>query len=219
LDLAKANEKLNVAPPALYPSWSGYIWKASFGGYWASYLGETEEAPSVILDAPTGCIKARVQSYGEGNGVLSPTDFSHVYAYLAFRLTPPSWGHLHVYVSPWFHGGYSLFADADGIMRAEAKAEIGTWVDLHQNFWRGRKDVSHLKLAGQEIHPTQAKRIDHSYAQTYYAQVAPAVPITILVGVRLYSEARAGGTHSVLDFKFGAAGYIYMPYVYWNLQH
>jgi hypothetical protein len=38
------------------------------------------------------------------------------------------------------------------------------------------------------------------------------------VGARLYDYARAGGSHSKLNFQAGSANYVYVPYVYWYLH-
>ena len=198
------------------PSWSGYIFSPSYGGWWSSWNGESEEVPSSAWSTTTERIDPRAQAYGEG---WFDGDYSEVHAYLAFAFRPPSWGHLHVYAYPWFHGYYQLYSNDDWYNSEYARAELDSWIDLHQNFWRPRDYDRHFTLGGEELHPTRYGRIDTRYTHSYYTSIGATDQVTIRVGARLYDYARAGGSLSRLNFQSGDANYIYIPYVYWYLHH
>jgi len=197
-------------------SWQGYIHNASYCGYWSDYDGETEEIPSVTCDNAHNRVDPRTQAYGEG---WYDGDHSRAHAYVAFRFSPPSWGHLHVRVGPWLHGYYSLYSDDEWYNSEHASAQLHTWVDLHQNFWRSRDYRLRFSLGGNELHPTRSGRIDSQYWQSYYTDVGQSDTVTIRVGAKLYDYARAGGSHSKLNFQAGSANYVYVPNVYWYLHH
>lgn len=196
-------------------SWQGYIFSASYCGYWWDYEGETEEVPSITCDSAHNRVDPRTQAYGEG---WFDGDHSRAHAYVAFRFSPPSWGHLHVRVCPWLHGYYSLYSDDEWYNSEFASAQLHTWVDLHQNYWRSRDYRLRFSLGGDELHPTRSGRIDGQYCQYYYTDVGESDPVTIRAGVRLYDYARAGGSHSKLNLQAGSANYVYVPYVYWYLH-
>jgi len=210
-EIAKKSEGRNPNP-----SWYGYIWSSAYGGWWGSWNGESEEVPNATITAGADRFDPRAQSWGEG---WYDSDFSEIHAYLAFRFNSPSWGHLHVYAYPWAHGYYSLYSDDDWYNSVYARAEFDTWLDLHQNFWRGRQYTRRFTLAGQELHPTRSGRIDNRYGHAYFTDVGEGDTVTIRVGARLYCRAKASGSHSILNFQAGSANYITVPYVYWYLHH
>lgn len=212
LDLAK--EVANRYKGPGNPYWWGYIWSPSYGGWWSSWNGETEEVPNISFDTANERFDPRTQAWGEG---WFDGDFSELHGYLAFTFNPPSWGHLQVYVYPWFHGYYSLYSDDEWYNSEYARAEVDSWIDLYQNFWRSRSYVRRFTLAGDELHPTRYGRIDTNYRHVYYTDVGERDSTTIRVGARLYSYARASGGHSILNFQAGSANYILVPYVYWYL--
>lgn len=214
LDLAKANAERMESPGN--PHWQGFIWNSSYGGYWWSRNGEAEETPSCTFNIAADRFDPKAQAWGEG---WYDGDYSRIDAYLAFKFTPPSWGHLHIQTKPWFHGYYSLYSDDEWYNSEFAKAEMHSWVGVHQNFWRPTDATRRFALSGQEIHPTRAGRIDRQYHHSYTTNVGAGDPVTIRVGARLYDEARASGSHSKLNFQTGAGNYIYVPYVYWYLHH
>lgn len=196
------------------PYWRGFIWSPSYCGWWISWNGEAEEIPKVQCDTSHNRFDPRAQAWGE----LWDADFSLIHGYLAFTFSPPSWGHLHVHVSPYLHGYYHLYSDDQWYNSAYAKAEIHTWVDLYQNFPRYRQYSRRFTIGGNELHPTRYGRIDRAYSHSYYQYVGQGDTVTIRVGVRLYCYARDCGSHSILNFKSGAANYVRVPYVYWYLH-
>jgi len=197
------------------PSWQGYIWTAAYAGFWSEWNGEAEETPNVVLNPAANRVDPRTQTWGEG---WWDEDYSRTHAYLAFTFSPPSWGHLHVHVYPWLHGYYCLYSDDAWYKGEWARAEVDTWVDLHQNFWRARDYQRRFTLAGDELHPQRCGRIDSQYTTSYFTNVGAADTVTIRVGVRLYSAAQANGGRSRLDFQAGAANFVFVPYVYWYLH-
>lgn len=213
-ELAKrASDQLS---PKGNPSWANYIWSPSNSGAWGSWNGEAaQEGPSAILNHVAERVDPRVQAVGEG---WSDGDFSDIHAYLVFTFTPPSWGHLYVHVSPWFHGYYHLYSDDEWYNSVYARALLQTWVRVHQNFWRPMQYHSRFDLGGYELHPTRYGRIDTQYSQAYYTDVGAGDLVTILVGAHLHSFARACGSYSSLDFQAGNANYIHVPNVYWYLH-
>lgn len=212
-ELAQANAKRIVEHN---PSWSGYIWNPSYGGWWSSWNGEAEEIPNVTFDVGANRFDPRAQAWGEG---WYDSDFSKLDVYLAFRLTPPSWGHLHVYVYYWMHGYYSLYSNDTWYKSEYAKAELNTWVDAHQNYWRSRDFRRRFIMSGYELHPTRADRIDRFYSHSFYTNVGERDLITIRSGVQLYCRGKANGGRAKLNFQAGSANYVYVPYVYWYLHH
>jgi hypothetical protein len=214
LDLAKSIARLKEGPGN--PSWWGYIWSAGYGGSWSSCNGESEEVPSVTFTTLNNRFDPRTQAWGEG---WFDGDYSELHGYLAFTFNPPSWGHLHLYVYPWFHGYYSLYSDDEWYNSEYARAEVDSWLDLYQNFWRGRSYIRRFTLAGDEIHPTRYGRFDTNYSHYYFTDVGQGDLTTIRVGIRIYSYARASGSHSILNFQAGTGNYILVPYVYWYLHH
>ncbi|MEE9554290.1 MAG: hypothetical protein V3W18_08345 [candidate division Zixibacteria bacterium] len=214
LKLARANAELIKGPGN--PSWSGYIWNPSYGGNWMNWNGETEEIPSVVVDPAHKRIDPRAQTWGEG---WWDWDYSQVHAYLAFTFRPPSWGHLHISMYPWLHGYYSLYSDDNWYNTVYARAEIDTWAQVHQNFWRARQYQRRFTMGGYELHPTRADRIDRQYGVQYYTNVGENDTVTIRIGVRLYCQAASSGGRSLLNFQAGSANYVYIPYVYWYLHH
>lgn len=213
LELAEANASRMESPGN--PHWQGHIWNPSYCGWWSSWNGEAEESPSQTCNSGAKRFDPRTQAWGEG---WFDGDYSELHGYLAFQFSPPSWGHLHIYVYPWFHGYYSLFSDDAWYNSEYTRAEVDSWVDVHQNFWRSRQYQRRFTLTGSELHPTRYGRIDAQYTQAYYMNVGAGDTVTIRAGGRLYSYARAGGSHSVLNFQAGSANYIYVPYVYWYLH-
>lgn len=214
LKLAKANAEL--INPRGNPSWSGFIWNPSYGGWWGSWNGETEEVPNATLSVGANRFDPRAQAWGEG---WWDSDFSSVHAFLAFRFRPPSWGHLHVYTYPWLHGYYSLYSNDAWYKGEYARAEVDTWAEVHQNYWRARQYQRRFTMAGDELHPERSDRIDNQYGISYFTNVGQSDMVTIRVGVRLYCRAKANGGRSKLNFQAGAANYVYVPYVYWYLHH
>jgi len=197
------------------PYWNGYIWSPSYAWRWISWNGEAEEIPTVSFNTSNRRFDPRAQAWGEG---WWDGDFSLIHGYLAFRFSPPSWGHLHVYVSPWLHGYYHLYSNDEWWNSEYARAELDTWVDLYQNFRRHRQYLRRLTIGGSELHPTRYGRIDRGYSHSYYENVGQSDTVTIRVGVRLYCYARANGSHSILNFQSGAANYVYVPRIYWYLH-
>lgn len=214
LEVARANAKRMESPGN--PAWSGYIWNPSYGGRWKSWNGEAEEVPDVTFNVGANRFDPRAQAWGEG---WWDTDFSTIHAYLAFRFSPPSWGHLHVYTYPWLHGYYCLYSDDEWYNSEYARAELDTWVDLFQSYWGARQYRRRFTMSGYEIHPKRCGRIDGQYGHAYYRAVGERDTVTIRVGVRLHSKARASGGQSRLNFQAGAANYVKVPYVRWYLHH
>lgn len=197
------------------PYWNGYIWHPSYAWRWMSWNGEAEEVPNVTFNTSNNRFDPRAQAWGEG---LWDADWSLIHGYLAFTFSPPSWGRLYVYVSPWLHGYYHLFSNDEWWNREYARAELDTWVDLYQNFRRNRQYRRRLTIGGAELHPVRYGRIDRGCSHSYYTNVGQGDLVTIRVGVRLYCYARAGGSHSILNFQSGAANYVKVPYIYWYLR-
>lgn len=214
-DLALAKRHAEQIGPG-NPSWQGFVFNPSYGGAWWEWNGEAEEVPNITFNVGANRFDPRTQSWGEG---WFDGDFSRMHGYLAFRFTPPSWGHLHVHVYPWLHGYYSLYSNDEWYNSEYARAEVDTWVDAHQNFWRGRSYSRRFTLAGDELHPSRDGRIDGQYAHSYFTDVGEGDTVTVRVGARLYSYARASGGRSRLNFQAGNANYVYVPYVYWYLHH
>jgi hypothetical protein len=214
LKLAQANAELIKGPGN--PSWSGYLWNASYGGWWMSWNGESEEVPSITFNFGAKRFDVRAQAWGEG---WWDADFSKVHGYFAYKFNPPSWGHLHIYAYPWLHGYYSLYSDDEWYNGEYAKAVVDTWTDVHQNFWRSRRYHRRFTLAGDELHPSRSDRIDQQYGNHYYTNVGAGDTVTIRVGVHLYCYARASGGRAKLNFQAGVGNYVYVPYIYWYLHH
>lgn len=213
LKLAKANaERMKSSNP----TWWGYIWNASYAGGWWCWNGEAEEVPGVTFSVGSNRFDPRAQAWGEG---WWDADFSTIHAYLAFTFRPPSWGHLHIHAYPWLHGYYSLYSNDAWYNSEYARAELDTWVDVHQNFRRDREYRRRFTMAGDELNPTRSDRIDRQYGNSFYTNVGESDTVTIRVGVRLYCRAKAEGGRSKLNFQAGAANYVYVPYVYWYLHH
>ena len=198
------------------PSWSGYIWNPSYGGWWSSWNGETEEVPNVTFNLGANRFDPRAQSWGEG---WYDADFSEIHAYLAFQFNPPSWGHLHIHTYPWLHGYYSLYSNDTWYKSEYARAKVDTWVQVHQDYWETRQYNRRFTMSGYELHPERSDRIDSRYGEHYYLNVGERDRVTIRVGIRLYCRAKANGGRSRLNFQAGAANYIYVPYVYWYLHN
>lgn len=213
LELAKANAKRIEEHN---PSWSGVIWNANYAGAWWSWNGESEEVPAATFRVDLNRFDPRSQAWGEG---WWDGDWSRLHGYMAFQFTPPSWGHLHIYTYPWLHGYYCLYSNDEWWNSEYARTELDTWVDVYQNFWRGRQYRRRFTLAGDELHPERCGRIDSQYSHAYYTNVGAGDTVTIRVGAQLYSYARASGGRSRLNFQAGAANYIYVPYVHWYLHH
>jgi hypothetical protein len=195
---------------------SGFLFDPIYGGAWKSWNGETEEIPAATTDTATNKVDLRTQAFGEG---WWDADYSEVHGYLAFRFTPPTWGQLHVYAYPWLHGFYNLYADDTWYKSEKAEAKISTWVDVHQNFWRTRNYATRFHMTGSELHPTRYGRMDHQYAHGFHTPVGEGDPVTIRVGVRLFSYGKASGGRSTLDFHAGNANYVKIPYLYWRIEH
>lgn len=197
------------------PYWWGYLFNASYGGWWSAWNGEAEEKPSVTFNVGAKRFDPRVQAWGEG---WWDSDFSRMHAYLAFRFRPPSWGHLHIRTYPWLHGYYILYSNDTWYKSEYARAEVDTWVDVHQNYWRSRQYRRRFTMAGDELHPQRSGRRDAQYVNSFYTNVGENDMVTIRVGVRLYCRAKANGGRSKLNFQAGGANYVYVPYVYWYLH-
>lgn len=196
--------------------WQGIIFNASYGGWCTAWNGEAEEVPNVTLNISQKRIDPRTQAWGEG---LCDADFSQASAYLAFKFNPPSWGHLHVYVRPWVHGYYILHSNDTWYKQEYAAAKLNTWVDMYQNFWRGKQRIEQFNMAGDELNPQIAQRIDTQSIHNYSTQVGQGDTVTIRVGVDLYCRGRASGGRAQLNFQSGNANYVYVPHVHWVLHH
>ena len=117
------------------------------------------------------------------------------------------------------HGYYSLYSNDAWYKGESARAEVDTWADVHQNYWRARQYRRRFTMAGDELHPERSDRIDRQYGNHYYTNVGASDTVTIRVGVRLYCHAKASGGRSRLNFQTGGADYVYVPYVYWYLHN
>ncbi len=219
-DLQKRDLKLvqtNAERMELHnPSWYGYDWASNYGGWWKCWNGEAEEVPSVGFNVGADRFDPRAQAYGEG---WFDGDFSTINAYLAFQFRPPSWGHLHINISQWLHGYYILYSNEKWYTSGYARAELDTWIQVHQNYWRPRHSHRRFTCAGDELHPTRSGRIDGQYGCSYTTNVGEGDLVTVRVGVRLHCYARASGSFTILNFQAGAANYVYEPYLYWYLHH
>ena len=212
-DLAVAKRVAQEATLRGNPSWSGWIWNASYGGWWSNWNGEGEEVPYTVINTGAERIDSRSQAWGEG---WFDGDYSQAHGYLAFKFNPPHWGHLHISVWPRIHGYYSLSAHDHWYTSTSARVELDHWVQVHQNFWRTRAYVRRLTLSGSNL--TRWGRIDSQFAQTYRTTVGAGDTVTIRVGVRLYSYAKSSHAYSKLDFLSGSGNYVSVPYVYWYLH-
>ncbi len=195
--------------------WRGCVWHPRYGGAWYSYNGEREERPNVSFNLGASRFDPRAQAFGEG---WFDGDYSLIHGYLAFQFRPPSWGHLHIYTNSWLHGYYCLYSDDKWYNSAYARADVHTWVDVHQNYWRPRQYNRRFSLRGGEIHPRRCGRIDRQYGHTYTTFVGAGDVVTVRVGVRLYCYARASGSSSILNFQAGAGNYVYVPNICWFLH-
>lgn len=204
-----------MTTPAKTTTWCGYVMHPEYAGHWMSWNGEKEEVPTAAEDPGKCRLDLRAQAFGEG---WWDADVSDVHAYLAFRITPPSWGQLDVYAHPWMHGFYNLYADDSWYKSEKASAEVQTWMDLHQNFWRPRSYRTRFRMAGDELHPTRFGRIDAQFSHGFHTAVGEGDIVTIRVGVRLNCYAKANGGRAKLDFRAGNANYVHVPYIYWRLR-
>jgi hypothetical protein len=204
-----------MTTPAKTTTWSGYVLHPEYAGHWMSWNGETEEVPAATEDPAKNRLDMRAQAFGEG---WWDADGSDVHAYLAFRITPPSWGQLEVFAHPWLHGFYNLYADDSWYKSEKASAEVSTWMDLHQSFWRPRSYRTRFRMAGDELHPTRFGRIDAQFSHGFHTAVGEGDIVTIRVGVRLNCYAKAAGGRARLDFRTANANYVLVPYVYWRLR-
>lgn len=214
LSLAQANAE-SMESTGGNPWWQGWIFNPSYGGWWSAWNGESEEAPGVTFNFGGSRFDPRAQAWGEG---WWDADWSHIHAYLAFRFRPPSYGHLHVHIYPWLHGYYSLYSNDAWYKGEYARAELDTWVQVHQNFWRGRQYWRRFTMSGGELHPERSDRIDGRFYHGYYTNVGAHDTVTIRIGTRLYCRGKANGGRARLNFQAGAANYVYIPYVYWYLH-
>lgn len=212
LEMAKATESKLESPGN--PHWHGYIWNPAYGGGWWDWNGESQEIPNITFNVGGKRFDPRVQAWGGG---WYDSDHSRIHGYLAFTFNPPSWGRLVVYTYYWLHGYYNLYSNDTWYKSENARAEVDTWVDLHQNFWRTPQYWRRFTMAGDELHPTRYGRIDGFYSQIYATDVGQSDTVTIRAGVRLYSQAKANGGRSMLNFQAESANYVYIPYVYWYL--
>ena len=215
-DLKLVRSNAERMEPGGNPYWQGYIWNPSYCGWWSRWNGESEEVPSIACNTAANRIDPRTQAYGEG---WFDGDFSRTHGYLAFRFNPPSWGHLHLRVYPWFHGYYHLYSNDEWYNSEYASARLHSWIDVYQYQWISRQYQTLFSLGGSELHPTRNGRVDTRYTQSYYTNVGANDRVTIRVGAYLNCYARAGGSHAILDFRSGTGNYIYVPYVYWYLHH
>ena len=215
-DLDIAKETAKKMKNSGNPFWQGYIWDSSYGGSWWEYNGESEERPVSSSNLAANRFDPRAQAYGEG---WYDADYSRIHAYLAFRFTPPSFGHLHIRAYPWLHGFYTLYSNDTWYKSESATADLDSWVDVHQNYWRNRQYAGRFYMSGDELHPERSGRIDTQVGHSYYTNVGEADTITIRIGVRLYCRGKANGGRARLDFRSGGANYVYVPYVYWYLHH
>ena len=215
-DLVLARENAERMKSPGNPHWQGHIWNPSYGGWWSSWNGEAEEVPNVTFDLSHNRFDPRAQAWGEG---WWDSDFSKMHSYLAFQFSPPSWGRLYVYTYPWLHGYYSLYSDDAWYKGENARAELDTWVDLHQNYWRSPQYMRRFTMAGDELHPERAGRIDSQYGHFYSTNVGEGDTVTVRVGLHQYCQAQASGGRSRLNFQGGEANYVMVPYVYWYLYH
>jgi hypothetical protein len=214
LELVKSIAAKIVAP-AKATAWSGYVMHPECHGHQTCWNGEAEEVPYASEDPGTNRMEVRTQAFGEGWWDADSSDAS---AYLTFRITPPSWGQLDVYACVWAHGYYNLFADDSWYKGEYASATMQTWMDLHQNFWRPRSSRTRFHRGGDELHPLNYGRIDERYMHGYHTAVGEGDIVTLRVGGRLRSQARASGGRSILDFRSGSANHVYVPYVHWRLR-
>ncbi len=196
------------------PDWSGYIWHAVNGGFWKNWEGDSTDIPEARITHPWNRFVANAKARGKGCFDL---DFSEIHAYLVFKFNPPSWGRLYIYTCPWVHGFYHLYANDEWFNDEYACAELHTWCDVHQNFWRVRQYRGHFRHAGPEFHPFRG-RLDTQYTHEYLTDVGEGEPVTIRVGIRLYCSARANGSASLMHF-IGDENYVHFPYIFWNLIH
>lgn len=195
------------------PSWSGFIWNASYGGWWSNWNGEGEEVPYTVINTGAERIDSRVQTWGEG---WYDGDYSRAHGYLAFRFNPPSWGHLHIHVWPWLHGYWNVSSDDKWYNSSRGRVEVDTWMDVHQNFWRSRQYRRRLTVAGDDIN--RWGRIDRQYHHGYYTNVGANDTVTIRVGLHHYAYARSSNGRARVDFLSGSGNYVWAPYVYWYLH-
>lgn len=196
-------------------TWSGYVFHPEYAGHWMSWNGEAEEIPVAAEDLAANRLDVRAQAFGEG---WWDADTSDVHTFLAFRITPPSWGQLEVYAHPWLHGFYNLYADDSWYKSEKASAELATWIDVHQNFWRPRGYQTRFRMSGYELHPMKFGRIDTQCSHGYHTAVGEGDIVTIRVGVRLYCYGKASGGRAKLDFHTRNANYVTVPYLYWRLR-
>lgn len=216
LELVKTiGEKMAKATATKPTTWSGYVMHPEYSGHWMSWNGETEEKPSATENVASNRMDLRAQAFGEG---WWDADTSDVHSFLAFRITPPSWGQLEIYAYPWMHGFYNLYADDSWYKSEKAFAEVATWMDVHQGFWRPRGYRTCFRMGGDELHPMKFGRIDRQFVQSFHTAVGEGDIVTIRTGIRLRCYGKASGGRALLDFKTDNANYVHVPYIYWRLR-
>ena len=179
------------------------------------YTSGSDEVAKITYDRPRNHIDARTEAYGEGN---FDADIGIANGYLGFTLYPPSYGNLELKADIRLVGNYYLYADDEWYNAEYAKAEISTWIEIHQVVLRDRSQLDRWSAGGSELHPTKYGRFDRAYIHPCVTYVGSNNPVTIRVGVRLKSYARANGSRAILDFHSGS-NHIWVKEVSWDLRH
>lgn len=197
------------------PGWGGVIRKPLLNGYLMWWGDRPFEKPSVTFNPGARRFEPRAHAWGKGWWYEDKTALS---AFFLYRLTPPSWGHLHIHTGLWLHGYYSLYSDDEWWKGERALAEVETFVRAHQGRWRSRQLQRRWHMSGDELNPTRYGRIDRLCEHIYAVHVSAGADVHIMVGVHLRCEGRASGGRALLDFSRGADNYVYSPYVFWFLH-
>ncbi len=193
---------------------SGTLWNPTGGMAWTVWNGEAEEVPTVAFNLPAKRFDCRTRANGDG---LFDADFSILRAGFQYVLNPPTMGHLHVYPRLWLNGFHALYSDDEWWNMEYASAKVNTWIQCFQVFPRHRQWRRRFTMRGDELHPAQLGSIVQNLGHDYRIPVAANIPVFINVGVKLRSFARAGGGHSMLDFRTGPRC-VRIPFVQWVLH-
>lgn len=125
---------------------------------------------------------------------------------------PPETGTYRFWGCVDYHGFYILNADDSWYNCKNAEVHAFTDIDVHQYFWRGKKELRIIDKGDDNI--SESSVLSDSKCWSFYEQLGGGDAVWIKISFAIDCDARGGGSYAELNFATGKANYIDAPVMF-----
>lgn len=125
---------------------------------------------------------------------------------------PPVTGTYRIWGSIDYHGFYILYADDCWYNCKNAEVHAYTDVDVHQYFWRGRREARVIDKGDGNI--SESSVLSGTKSWSFYEELGGGDAVWLKVSFAIDVDARGGGSYAELNFANGKANYLDAPIMF-----